>query len=102
MMAKITIYGASDDLLEVEGDITEEFNPDTDGPSYLSVSDGTMLTVIYDEDGCWRITPFAKGSASMTKTEAEGADTDNYSDRVTLEGDAIRWVALGKDKATRK
>jgi len=89
----IIISGSSDDLIEIEGDISEEFShlPPDDGPAYLAVSDGTLLQVQYI-DGVWRITTLKKGACLISKEEAEGADSDNYSDRVTLTG-KIRWVA---------
>lgn len=101
-MATVTIYGASDGLIEVEGDISEEFNPtsrfsdddECDG-GLLVFSDGTVLNVAYTEEGVWRITPIAKGSARMEKVEAVSGDDDNYSDRVTLTGD-LKWVVFGE------
>ena len=96
----ITVYGASDDLIEVEGDLSEEWSPLSDGASddggLLAFSDGTVLRVAYTDDGVWRVTPLSRGSATMTKTEAVDADDDNYSDRVTLDGD-IRWVVFGSE-----
>jgi hypothetical protein len=70
---KLTIYGASDDLIEIEGDIDEEFNPpEYDEPTLLVFSDGTILKVQYGAggDGFWRISPVVKGSAKYSKTEA--------------------------------
>jgi hypothetical protein len=52
----VTIYGASDDLIEVEGSIEEEFNVDSDRPHHLAFPEGSVLKVVYDEDGIWRIT----------------------------------------------
>lgn len=98
----LKIYGASDDLIEIEGDIREEFNPsDVDGPAFLAFSDGTLLQIQYGAGqlGFWRITPLLYGSAKYSKTEATNAD-DNYSDVVTLEGD-IKWVACGDQWARR-
>ena len=89
----LTIYGASDDLIEVEGDITEEFPAITDESSLLAFSDGTLLRVRYDEDGLWRITPLAKGTATLSITPATDPDSANYSDRATLEGAEFTWVA---------
>jgi hypothetical protein len=88
----IVITGSSDDLIDIEGDISEEFShlPHDDGPAYLAFSDGTLLQVQYD--GVWRITTLKKGACQFSKEEAEEADSDNYSDRVTLTG-KIRWVA---------
>ena len=94
MSKAITIYGASDDLIEVEGAIREEFNPHSEHePDYLAFSDGTVLSVKYDNDGLWRINRVAKGSAKYSKVEATDID-DDYSDRVTLTGD-FAWCVFG-------
>lgn len=104
-MKTITVYGSSDDLIEVDGAIREEFNyysPDTDDhANYLAFSDGTILSVLYAKDGCWRINRVASGDAQYTKTEAEGADTDNYTDKVNLVGD-MKWVVFGSQLVRAK
>jgi hypothetical protein len=94
-MAKLKIYGASDDLIEVEGDIREEFNPQSDGPSLLALSDGTLLQIQYGagNKAFWRIQPLIYGSARYSKIEATDED-ENYSDVVTLEGE-IKWAVCG-------
>lgn len=89
----VLIYGASDDLIEVEGDVMTEFNVD-DGVTYLAFSDGTVLAVSYQDDGTWLISRKAVGSASYTRMEAID-DDKNYSDQVTLDG-VIHWVVAGK------
>lgn len=96
----LKIYGASDDLIEIEGDIREEFGP-PDGPVLLGFSDGTVLQVQYGAGGnaFWRITPIIYGSASYSKTEATDED-ERYSDVVTLDGD-IKWVMLSTCWARR-
>lgn len=92
-MSTVTVSGSSDDRITIEGDIDDEFYQQSeDIISYLACSDGTILRIVYD-DGCWRITRSATGSAKMTKVEAEGWNTPNYSDRVTLTG-AITWVVV--------
>lgn len=101
----LTVYGASDDLVEVEGDVREEFNPG-DGPSYLAVSDGTVLRITYD--GQWHISCVAVGTAEYTHDVATAEDGDPredgspcYSDRVTLTfpptalGATVEWVVFG-------
>lgn len=96
----LKIYGASDDLIEIEGDIREEFNPsDADEPSLLAFSDGTLLQIQYGAGrlGFWRITPLTYGTAKYSKTEATNED-DDYSDVVTLDGD-IKWVVCGSQWA---
>lgn len=93
-MSRIVVYGASDDLLEIEGDISEEFGCYDIEAGVLACSDGTLLGVQYD--GCWRITTRMAGSAHLAHTPADGENTQNYSDRVELVGD-IRWVVFSKD-----
>ena len=71
-MKTITIYGASDDLIELEGAIRDEISPcNEDEPTRLAFSDGTVLSVAYDADGCWRINRVAVGTAEMQKNYAE-------------------------------
>lgn len=91
-MKKIMVYGASDDLIEVEGDICEEFDG-SEGVTYLAVSDGTVLSIEYGGKGMWTIRQIVAGTASFSKHDATDVD-DDYSDRVTLEGD-IRWLVCG-------
>ena len=89
----VTVYGASDDLIEIEGDITEEFNEylSEDGSfRYFVFSNGVLLKITYDMDGFWRLFVLS-GHELCTKTEA----TDiAYSDKVTINGD-IEWVVCG-------
>lgn len=90
----INIYGAGDDLVEVEGDITEEFVYRQEGeePGFIGCSDGTIMTIEYGAGGIWRINRLREGTAKFSKVE--GLDDDDHSDRVTLEGD-IGWVIFG-------
>lgn len=85
-MAKVTITGASDDLIEVDGDMEEEFyaltdrNDGEDG-GVLAFSDGTVLNVAYTGQG--------------EGIEQAAVDDDVcYSDTARLEGD-VRWVVYG-------
>jgi hypothetical protein len=100
--SKIVLYGASDDLIEIESTSFphEEFSVWPDNPTssiILAVSDGTILRVRYDEDGIWRFTPSVLGSASVDIIP--GVDDRFHSDRVTLTGDNLRWVVLASDIA---
>lgn len=96
-LATVTIYGASDDLVEIEGDINEEFYATDEGEMCLLFGDGTVLDIEYDRHGIWRITG-KPGSATMTKEEATADEGDRpdgkpaYSDIVTLTGD-LKWCA---------
>jgi hypothetical protein len=88
----IKIYGASDDLIEVEGNINEEFG--VDGGELFAFSDGTVLRVAYSQAGVWRVSPVARGSAVLTITQAPEDDDRDYTDRATLDG-TILWVVQG-------
>jgi hypothetical protein len=81
----IIISGASDDLIEIEGDFREEiYAIDADTiPYFLSFSDGTVLEVRYDEQGMWRIRRTVEGLARYEHKAATDPDSD-YSDCVTL------------------
>ncbi len=97
----IWIRGVSDDLIEIEGDIEEEFNTKAGETSILAFSDGTVLNVIYDDLGMWRIFIVAIGKCNLKKVEAISADS-NYSDVVRLEGEDIQWVVFGSEIAMRE
>lgn len=93
-MSMVTVYGASDDLIEVEGHLSEEFNPsDHNGETsmLLAFGDGTVLLVSYTDTGIWRIRRTYTGTAVYAMDEDPGDLVDRYSDRVTLSGD-LRWV----------
>ena len=94
---EVTIYGASDDLVEVDGSIREEFDYplDPEKPQFLAFSDGTVLTILYDNDGMWKIRQAAIGKAEYSKKEAVSSDSDEYSDKVTLKAGNIQWVVFG-------
>jgi len=91
----ITLYGASDDLVEIDGDIHEEFSyADQDGKGdIVAFSDGTVLRIVFDPDGSgnWRISPLARGTAELNIAQtAEEDDTD----RADLDGE-IKWAVHG-------
>jgi hypothetical protein len=97
----ITIYGASDDLIEVEGDIREEFNvyPENDTRYLIAISDGTLLKMWYDDDGIWRILRLSGNVDRFTKVE--GDVVRDTVDIVTISG-TIDWLVLGENVAYRK
>lgn len=107
----VRIYGASDDLIEVDGDIYEDFNPSHDDEaSYLAFADGTVIRVTYD--GQWHISRLAEGAAEYAHDAATSIDGEprkdgspSYSDRVTLTGLGdlpIAWVVFGTSYAEAK
>ena len=93
-MGELTIRGFSDDIVEIDGDIKQEFGHyDDENACYIAVSDGTVLRMQYMDNGFWRIQPLYIGSASFDKHEGTNAD-DDYSDVVTLDGQ-FEWVVCG-------
>ena len=95
----IKICGASDDLIEMYGDIDEEFNHNSDDPINIGFSDGTLLKMWYDDDGIWRINRIVAGAA--TYNHIPGSVEDDTSDVLELSGD-MRWVLLGTQKLIKK
>jgi hypothetical protein len=93
----VIITGSSDDLIEIDGDLSEEFYSPDGGRSegdLLACSDGTVLRISYTQDGIWRITPVVQGSAILTIEQAPEDDEDHYTDTATLDG-PVRWVVCG-------
>lgn len=89
----VTVYGASDDLVEIEGDIREEFGfpwPD-DASVFLGFSNGVVLRVT--RPNVWRIAPVA-GADLVQVVQCPEDDEDNYSDRATVSG-RVAWVVCG-------
>lgn len=90
---KLIISGASDDLIEIEGDIREEWYSYEKPKQYIAVSDGTLLSIEYDNDGIWRVHKIFGGQASLAKEEGD-TEKDTF-DIVTLTSDVpFKWVCL--------
>jgi len=99
------IYGGSDDLVEIEGAVSDEHGCyGHKRPIVIIASDGTKASILYD--GEWKIAvPFA-GSLYRKKIDSVGDDgthTDeaigctSYSD-VLIFDDGIEWVKIGSKK----
>jgi hypothetical protein len=89
----ITVYGASDDVIEIDGDIAEEFyyTDNSKRGDFLAFSDGTILRIVFGNDG-WRITPVFEGTSKLTIVQH--ADGEDGTDRAALDGD-VAWVVHG-------
>lgn len=90
-MPTVTLYGASDDLIEIEGDLREEWGirlfRDTD-VVHVAASTGTLLRFAYAVGGVWRITVLDRGGAEVTHVSEEAGD------RVTLTSSSLRWLLV--------
>ena len=95
-----TIYGASDDLIEVDGDITEEFNAIEQHPYYLGFSTGVVLCIEYGTDGIWHIRPKAGKDKVHIEFETSDGEGDSYSDRATIT-EPVEWVVCGHEWGKR-
>lgn len=96
-MGEVVIYGASDDCIEVEGDLRDEWYSygveATGWMDALVFSDGSVVGIEYDRHGVWRAGLMRRGTASAARDIAPKDDEDNYSDRFTLRQDEpFAWV----------
>lgn len=104
------IYGASDDLIEIDGQISDEVDAysASDEPIKFKTSQGTKGTFFYD--GEWKVSLTVEGPDFVKVIESVGDDNDHteentkdvppYSDVVILEGD-LDWVKV-KGKKYKK
>jgi hypothetical protein len=80
------IYGASDDLIEFEGDVHGEgcgLGMGKEAPGLIVCSDGTTLGVVYGDGlgrGIWKLTLFTRGSLFDRIDVCTSEDADPYSD----------------------
>lgn len=100
---KTIIYGASDDLIEIEGNISEEVNK-IDAKNFpIECSDGTKAKITYS--GTWDIEVIESGKlyekivrGNESEKPHEGAELQSvpgYSDALIMM-DGIEWVKIGR------
>lgn len=76
-----TVYGASDDLVEIDGDISEEFSSfDDDRGVLLVFSDKTKLRATYGNEGIWRIKVERAGPLLLHVDPCEEETKHGHSD----------------------
>ena len=86
----LLIYGASDDLIELDGAISEEYGTDN---AKVECSDGTKFEIKYT--GEWKVANLQKGSEFKQLIESVGDNCSSYSDIVVLSG-LIDWVKINR------
>ena len=101
------IYGASDDLIEIDGQISDEVDAYTSKrePIKFKTSNGTKGSFFYDGD--WKITIKEKGDDFVKVIDTVGDDNDHteentnnvpsHSDVLILDGD-LEWVKIKGEK----
>lgn len=91
------VYGASDDLIEFEGDFSGEvgcYGTDENEHGVLvMLSDGTVLEVKYGKDdrGIWEVKCLRKGSLFDRIETCDDEDADPYSDVAHFKK-GIKWA----------
>lgn len=106
---RTVIYGASDDLIEVAGDLSEEFTANYDKPTAVRLSNGVTLTFEYTDDGVWRIEQAAGPIAAVEIFGERGEDTPgprddedgcpNYSMKAVVD-EPLSWIRCGDQKVS--
>lgn len=94
-MAQVTIFGYSDDLIEVRGDIHDELG--AYGGGVFGFDDGTILRADYgDTTGTWRFEVLATGNGSSLVRihNPQDGDEDDYTERWKREGRATHVFPL--------
>ena len=89
------IYGASDDLIEFEGDVSGE-SGGGDEEALIVCSDGTLLTVKYADGGTWEIRVKHKGTLFDRLEQCESGDDENYTDQAFFK-DGLKWAYAATD-----
>lgn len=94
------IYGASDDLIRFEGDISEEVGAFKAGdmPFLVAFDDGTILSVGYGkpEGGIWDIRIFNHGTLFDRRESCYDSGASPHSDVVYMK-DGVKRVFIGRD-----
>lgn len=97
----VTIYGYSDDLVEIENSQYKEDEIDCyDKAIRFYFVDGTIISICYAQGGVWKITHEAIGKAWYELTRCEDDDDDAYSDVFKIDSEIISYeVFTPKAKA---
>lgn len=88
------ITGASDDLIELSGELQEEFNCYDCADGTMAFSDGTLLKVDYDTDGIWRFRPLYKGC--LFEEIRIGSVTEDTNDEVYF-APGLKWCVFSDE-----
>jgi hypothetical protein len=99
-ISSFTLYGASDDLIELEGDLYEEVTAYNAGACQVVVDDVVVATIEYGLDGMWTIAPEAETGALSVEVTHAAVDDDlrehpgttftRYSDVIVITGPMLR------------
>lgn len=100
MTLQVTIYGASDDLAEIEGDFYDEFDADIYAVGVWVFSNGTRIEMFSNDDGDWvlkDVTPDDVVNANEITYGRRPRFPDDMTCTVTGDFDDVQWFkAAGK------
>jgi len=89
----VMIVGGVDDVVEIRGDVQEEYVLDGD-LGFIGCGDGTLISVeIEEESGQWLFSQVTAGSADI-KIHDHETDTGQKTKAVTMAGD-LNWFIFG-------
>lgn len=99
----VKIYGASDDLVEIEGSVIEQEIGCYDQDVRIRFLDGTIIRVGYPKEdmAVWWIEVEADGTAPHTLTICDDEDADIYSDVFEIDSE-IKSFRRIKQKYVRE
>ena len=90
---EIGVYGHSDDLVEVVGDVQEEFPADFNGPTHLIIGN-TEVCVEYTLEGVWEVSDVNPGATDVIRHHSVGSSelaekTNDYTEAIVVETDEL-------------
>ena len=105
-MSGTKVYGASDDLIEFDGELRGEVgcygtDDDDDMGVLLAFDDGTVLSWKYGKGGLgvWGVTVLRRGTAFESVSRCDNEDADPYSDIVQFKSGPLEaWAATSCEK----
>ena len=86
------VYGSSDNLIEIEGDLTRRYNV-YGPPITLLFSEGTLVTFYYTPDDVWKVAVRIKGTLFYSIDICDESDGPTYSDMVHF-NDGLQWSRM--------
>ena len=99
----VKIYGASDDLVEIEGSAVEQEIGCYEQDVRIRFLDGTIIRVGYPKEdmAVWWIEVEADGTAERTLTICEDEDADIYSDVFEIDSEIKSFRKIKQKYAAR-
>ena len=85
---RIKIYGSSDDLIEIEGDVREEFSHFGGDPAYLHLGTSAVIKCQYTNEGLWRLEVLRIDNAEVVSFKDGNVD-DDTNDELVIVGENL-------------